>query len=88
MNDVPIELEAPTGIEPRPDRRPRMPEPLPVRIVAIEDVMLVRLNLPCGFRSRFRGWRIAGQIHSKLPIGPSVRLTFLTSCTPLSWAAV
>ena len=40
MNDAPIELEAPTGIEPRPDRRPRMPEPLPVRIVAIEDVIL------------------------------------------------
>src|SRR5205814_9455356 len=40
LNDAPIELEAPTGIEPAPDRRPRMPQPLPVRIVAIEDVSL------------------------------------------------
>ena len=39
-SDSPIELEAPTGIEPVPDRRPRMDEPLPVRLVAIADVML------------------------------------------------
>jgi len=39
-NDPPIELEAPTGIEPIPDRRLRMPEPLPVRLVSIEDVTL------------------------------------------------
>src|SRR5438477_9358250 len=40
MSEFPIELEAPTGIAPAPDKRPRMPEPLPVRIVAIEDVTL------------------------------------------------
>ena len=39
-SDSPIELEAPTGIDPAPDRRPRMDEPLPVRLVAIADVML------------------------------------------------
>ena len=39
-NDSPIELEAPTGIDPVPDRRPRMDEPLPVRLVAVADVTL------------------------------------------------
>ena len=37
---MPIELEAPTGIEPVPDRRLRMDEPLPVRLVAIENITL------------------------------------------------
>jgi len=36
----PIDLEEATGIEPAPDRRPRMDEPPPVRLVAIEDVHL------------------------------------------------
>jgi len=40
LSDSPIELEAPTGIDPVPDRRPRMDEPLPVRLVAIADVTL------------------------------------------------
>lgn len=40
MSDSPIELEPPTGVEPVPDQRPRMDEPLPVRLVAIEDVTL------------------------------------------------
>lgn len=38
--DDAIELEAQSGIEPVPDRRPRMDEPLPVRLVAISDVTL------------------------------------------------
>ena len=40
MSDTPIELEAETGVQPLPDRRPRMDEPLPVRLVAIADVTL------------------------------------------------
>jgi hypothetical protein len=40
MSDLPIELEAETGVQPVPDRRPRMDEPLPVRLVAIADVTL------------------------------------------------
>jgi hypothetical protein len=40
MGSDSIELEGATGIEPQADQRPRMPEPLPVRIVAIEDVKL------------------------------------------------
>src|SRR6266550_5639137 len=39
-SDSPIELEEPSGIEPVPDRRARMEEPLPVRLVAIADVTL------------------------------------------------
>ena len=39
-SDLPIELEAPTGIDPVADRRPRMDEPLPVRLVAVADVTL------------------------------------------------
>ena len=39
-SDLPIELEEPTGIDPVPDRRPRMDEPLPVRLVAIADLTL------------------------------------------------
>ena len=40
MAETPIELEEATGIEPVTDKRPRMDEPLPVRIVAIEDMTL------------------------------------------------
>jgi hypothetical protein len=40
MSDSPIELEGPSGVEPVPDRRPRMDEPLPVRLVAIADLTL------------------------------------------------
>jgi hypothetical protein len=39
-SDSPIELEGSSGIEPVPDRRARMDEPLPVRLVAIADVTL------------------------------------------------
>ncbi|HQY88413.1 MAG TPA: hypothetical protein PK402_07125 [Tepidisphaeraceae bacterium] len=39
MSD-PIELEPATGIRPRADLRKPIPEPLPVRLVAIEDVHL------------------------------------------------
>jgi hypothetical protein len=40
MASEPIELEPATGIRPRPDRRPRVPEPLPVWLVAVADVRL------------------------------------------------
>src|SRR5258706_16249789 len=40
MSDLPIELEAPRGIQPEPDSGARMDEPLPVRLVAIADVTL------------------------------------------------
>jgi hypothetical protein len=36
----PLNLEAGTGFRSVPDRRPRVPEPLPVKLVAIEDVTL------------------------------------------------
>lgn len=40
-----MELEPSTGIRPTVDRRPRMDEPLPVKLVAVEDV---RLPAPAG----------------------------------------
>jgi hypothetical protein len=33
-----MELEPATGIRPKIDRRPRMDEPLPIRLVAVDDV--------------------------------------------------
>jgi len=46
MDDVNrLELEPATGLTPRADRRPRMDEPLPVRLVAVEDV---RMPAPAG----------------------------------------
>src|SRR4051812_45508690 len=42
-SDDPIELEAESGLEPVADERPRMPEPLAVRVVAIEDIRLPAL---------------------------------------------
>ena|SRR5688572_7896123 len=39
--DIPLELEeTPGAYEPRPDNRPRVPEPLPVKLVAVEDVTM------------------------------------------------
>ena len=35
-----IELEPATGYRPKADRRARVPEPLPVRLVAVDDVTL------------------------------------------------
>jgi hypothetical protein len=35
-----LELEPATGLTPRVDRRPRMDEPLPVRLVAVDDVSM------------------------------------------------
>ena len=40
-----MELEPATGIRPTVDRRPRMDEPLPVKLVAVEDV---RMPAPAG----------------------------------------
>jgi hypothetical protein len=40
-NPSPLELESPTReFKPAPDNRLRMPEPLPVRLIAVEDVIL------------------------------------------------
>ncbi len=46
MSSEPLELEPdPDGtFAPRPDRRPRMPEPLPVRLIAVDDVQLLALE--------------------------------------------
>ena len=44
-NTEPLELEPATGLKPRPDRRPRIDEPLPVKLVAVEDV---RMPAPAG----------------------------------------
>ncbi|HEV2292567.1 MAG TPA: VOC family protein [Tepidisphaeraceae bacterium] len=40
-----MELEPSSGIQPLVDRRPRMDQPLPVKLVAVEDV---RLPAPAG----------------------------------------
>jgi hypothetical protein len=41
-HDMPLELEDPLGeYEPKVDRRPRIPEPLPVKLVAVADVTMV-----------------------------------------------
>src|SRR5688500_10568634 len=40
-----MELEPATGIRPTVDRRPRMDEPLPVKLVAVDDV---RMPAPAG----------------------------------------
>lgn len=40
--DIPLELEeTPGDYKPRPDNRPRIPEPLPVKLVAVEDVTMI-----------------------------------------------
>jgi hypothetical protein len=39
-SDAPINLEPGTGIVPEQDLRPKIPEPLPVKLVAVEDVAL------------------------------------------------
>jgi hypothetical protein len=41
----PLELEPASieGYEPQADRRPRMPEPLPVKLIAVDDVTLLTL---------------------------------------------
>jgi hypothetical protein len=44
-----MELEPATNFTLRPDRRPRVPEPLPVKLVAIKDV---RLPAPAGVEVR------------------------------------
>lgn len=48
MPHDPIELEPDPDPErdfsPQPDRRPRMPEPLPVRLIAVDDVTLLALD--------------------------------------------
>jgi hypothetical protein len=45
-----IELEPSSGdFEPEEDRRPRLPEPLPVRLIAVDDV---RLPAPAGIEER------------------------------------
>lgn len=38
MSHEPLELEPAAGFAPREDRRPRLEEPLPVRLVAVADV--------------------------------------------------
>src|SRR5688500_2245062 len=49
-HDNPLELEeTPGDYQPRPDNRPRMPEPLPVKLVAVEDVTMVA---PAGIAPR------------------------------------
>jgi hypothetical protein len=40
MTEDRIELEEGQGLDPVEDRRPRVPEPLPVRLVAVADVTL------------------------------------------------
>jgi hypothetical protein len=42
--DEKLELEPASGFEPVEDRRPRMDEPLPVRLVAVADVRLPALR--------------------------------------------
>src|SRR5688500_10075607 len=40
--DIPLDPEeTPGAYEPRPDNRPRVPEPLPVKLVAVEDVTML-----------------------------------------------
>jgi hypothetical protein len=43
MTDDSFALEESAGFEPKPDRLPKMPEPLPVRISAVADVRLPAL---------------------------------------------
>lgn len=65
---IPLETELTAGAVPgRPDRRPRIPEPLPVRLIAVDDV---RLPAPPGFEEKLDAFyvdllefqRIAGQL--------------------------
>ncbi|MGB7159419.1 MAG: hypothetical protein WBD40_15230 [Tepidisphaeraceae bacterium] len=50
-----MELEPATGLTPRVDRRPRMDEPLPVRLVAVDDV---RLLAPSGVEVNLDGFYV------------------------------
>jgi hypothetical protein len=41
-HDIPLALEeTPGDYQPRADNRPRIPEPLPVKLIAVEDVTMV-----------------------------------------------
>src|SRR5687767_7663075 len=56
--DDPIELEAAgdtSGFRARGDRRPRMPEPLPVKLLAVEDV---RLPATAGLEAQLDGFYV------------------------------
>jgi len=52
-----MELEEPTGeFKPVVDHRPRVPEPLPVRLVSVDDV---RLLAPAGLEVQLDGFYVA-----------------------------
>ena len=52
---IPLETELTATGPGRPDRRPRIPEPLPVRLVAVDDV---RLPAPAGVEEKLDAFYI------------------------------
>ena len=50
-----LELEPATGLKPRVDRRPRIDEPLPVKLVAVDDV---RMPAPAGVEVQLDGFYV------------------------------
>jgi hypothetical protein len=64
-----IELEPSSGVyEPRVDRRPRMPEPLPVKLVAVADV---RLPAPAGLEAQLDALYVSLLGFERQPSEPS-----------------
>jgi hypothetical protein len=84
-----MELEPSTGnFQPIVDQRPLVPEPLPVRVVAVEDV---RLPAPCGSEQRivdFYGGllgfeRDAKEVDSLVMRAENVRVRFVIFEPPM-----
>jgi hypothetical protein len=66
-----LELEPATGLAPRPDRRPRMDEPLPVNLVAVDDV---RMPAPAGSEVQLDAFYVALLGFER--VGPETELNY------------
>lgn len=71
MSNDRLELEPATGLTPRVDRRQRIDEPLPVNLVAVEDV---RLTAPAGVEVKLDAFYIALLGFERMP--PATELNY------------
>jgi hypothetical protein len=87
-HDDPIELLEPTGFfRPRPDRRPRMEEPLPVKLVTIGHATLVTAagleRQLDDFYAGLLGFQRTGPEHDIVYRSETFDLTFLVEEPPV-----
>ncbi len=66
-----MELEPSTGIRPAIDRRPRMDEPLPVKLLAVDDV---RLPAPAGVEMELNAFYVGVLEFERMP--PATELVY------------